>query len=224
MPKFQTNSEEFLSEILTVIKDVSMKFNNQNIKLVDEFSKDAGVWERYTLKEHVLLVLNQFSKYDIFDGVTLPSNIDSNVFRAMLVFHDLGKPYAISLGDKRLQGSYNKIFLEKVQPKISSKNVELFAELVSVDILGGYVKQQQNLENTFSLIVQHAKNCGVSVREYYILLKIYYMCDAGSYTADSGGQKSLDFQFKFDHKNRTISFSDKVAPRIQQLDKIILQK
>jgi hypothetical protein len=223
MPKFQDTPEEFLNKILLSIKGTTTKIDSNKIDFVEEFKKDAGVWEGYTLREHIIFVLTQFSKYDAFDGVMLPTHIDKNIFRTMLVFHDLGKPYAISLGDKRLQGSYNKLFLEKAQSKISSQNIKLFAELVSEDTLGKYIKQEYDLNQTFSSIATHAKNCNTPIKEYYTLLKIYYMCDASSYTKDAGGQESLDWLFAFNHHNRIISFSEKVAPRMDLLNKMIIK-
>ncbi|MGV8086433.1 MAG: hypothetical protein ACP5N1_02260 [Candidatus Woesearchaeota archaeon] len=224
MPEFNNSQNQYLNEIIILLNGMSISINNNKIIYSEEFSKDSGVYEGYTLKEHILFVLNQFSKYDFYDNILFPEGADKDSFRLMLVLHDIGKPFAISSkGHKDYQEEYNKIFVKDILTKLDIKNPALYSEIISEDILGKYLKGNNDLNQTINKILLHANNCKTNTVEFYTLLKIYYMCDAGSYTKDSGGIESLDWLFIFDKNNRKILFSDKVNQKIQTLNKSIIE-
>ena len=72
------------------------------------YSGDVGVWEGYTLKEHTLMVLNQYEKY--FGDKKLPGNLDHRVMRVALALHDIGKPEAVKIGSKQLHTNIQSLF------------------------------------------------------------------------------------------------------------------
>jgi len=70
-----------------------------------EFNADSGVWEKYSIKRHTLMVMGQFEKY--FSKSDLPASISKRLFRAFLALHDIGKPDPIKkTGDRRNQHLY----------------------------------------------------------------------------------------------------------------------
>ena len=72
------------------------------------FEQDTGNWERFTLEEHTETALRLFDKNyaDILPVSVLP------VMRMALLVHDLGKPAAVSNGDKVNQKQYNLQYAE----------------------------------------------------------------------------------------------------------------
>jgi hypothetical protein len=56
------------------------------------------------------------------------------------------------------------------------------------------------------------------LRQFWETLKIYYMCDAGSYTEDSGGKPSLDRLFTFNHETNEMDFAPETKLKIQKLE------
>jgi hypothetical protein len=221
MPKFSDDSETFLNEIIAMLRNLNIDIENESVNFAEEFGKDVDVWEKYTLRSHTLLVLNQFSKYDIYNNQAFPDWLDKKSFRIFLVLHDIGKPFAIKRGSKKNQGIYNKIFVENILSKLGVPNTKFFAELVSEDIIGKYIKEKCSLDESISAIAEHASNSGMDIKKFYISLMILFMCDAGSYTKDSGGLESLDWLFQFDPIGRELSFSEKIYPKIKILDEMI---
>ena len=61
----------------------------------------------------------------------------------------------------------------------------------------------------------HSQVSWISKKEYLRLLLVYYMSDAGSYTLDAGGYKSLDYHFRFE--NGSMGFSDTSKPFVDAL-------
>jgi len=218
MPKFNTTPEQFLNKITGLLKNMNTQVGETKINYAEEFSKNVGVWEGYTLKEHILLVLNQFSKYDFYDNAFFPDWIDKDSFSIMLALHDIGKPFAVVTSSKSDQSRYNTVFVKDIMLKLEILEAKMYSELVSEDVIGEYIKGHIDTNQATTIISEHAKECDLDKSKFYQLLKVYYMCDAGSYTADSGGQKSLDWIFIFDWKNRKILFSEIVNKKIIELN------
>jgi len=59
----------------------------------------------------------------------------------------------------------------------------------------------------------------MQVLDFFDLLQILYMVDAGSYTKDAGGIKSLDFLFVFDNRRGKMIFSPETSYKINKLRK-----
>ncbi|MCL1929579.1 hypothetical protein FWF93_00275 [Candidatus Saccharibacteria bacterium] len=69
----------------------------------ETYEADAGNWEKFSLSEHTETVLRVFDK-NYADR--LPANL-LPVMRLALLTHDLGKPEAVSKGEKHNQHAYN---------------------------------------------------------------------------------------------------------------------
>jgi hypothetical protein len=221
MPKFNSTPKKILNNTLLQLNTLSIITENKKIIYKKEFYKDTAVWEKYTLKKHIQLVLNQFFKYDYYDNDFFPRWMNKKAFTIMLILHDIGKPFSIEISNKINQGTYNKIFVKDIMLKLKIRNTQIYSELVSEDMLGKYIKEETTLNKTVKNITKHANECKFEVTKFYTLLKIYYMCDASSYTKNSGGKESLDWMFIFDEKNRRILFSEKVRDKIIKLNNAI---
>jgi hypothetical protein len=181
------------------------------------YRQDVGVWEGYTLKKHTLMVMGQFEKY--FGDKDLPSGIDKNIFRLFLALHDVGKPEAISRGGKHLQYEYTRQYIQSLFEAlgIDQRHTDLALVLASGDPIGKYLTSRMDTIQTRTAIEQMANEAKMSVNEFFELLCIYYKLDAGSYTENAGGLRSLDDLFEFDEINRNLNFAPHVQSRINQL-------
>ncbi len=181
------------------------------------YAADAGVWEGYTIGQHTLMVLRQFERY--FGTQVLPGNCDINMLRLILALHDTGKREAIACGDKNQQHLHTVQIIEEFFdaldfPEASKK---LAVALIEEDALGKYIRGRQDVFQTAALIEQSAAKGGMVVRDFLELLTIFYRVDAGSYTEDAGGLKSLDHLFVFDHQKPALAFAPEIADKMEIL-------
>lgn len=174
----------------------------------DTFNKKVGVWEGYSLEQHTLMVLRQFEKY--FAARTIPGGLSTVHFRYFLAVHDLGKPDWVDGGKRGSQAEFNlKVFSEHfpAEPFIANEQRKLLESFLSDDPIGSFIKLKREKENPSP---EDLKSClttlqqmldfsgsGLSRSEYLSSLLVYYLSDAGSYTVDAGGLKSLDHLFEF---------------------------
>ncbi len=184
----------------------------------DTYEKSVGVWEKYTLKQHTLMVMGQFEKY--FSCKDLPLDFNREIFRLFLALHDIGKPMAISKEGKHLQHKYTQEYISKLFKElgIDSKHFNLVMSLVSSDPIGGYLTEKLDEEKTKEVVRQMAECAGVNARDFFKLLCIYYKVDAGSYTENAGGLKSLDHLFVFDEDNRELNFAINIQHKMDRID------
>lgn len=183
----------------------------------DTYKQGVGVWEGYTLEVHTLMVMGQFEKY--FGDKDLPSGIDKNIFRLILALHDVGKPEAISRGGKHLQHEYTQQYIQSLFEAlgIDQRHTDLALVLTSGDPIGKYLTSRMDAMQTRTTIEQMANEAKMPVDEFFELLCIYYKLDAGSYTENAGGLRSLDDLFDFDEVNHNLNFAPHVQSRINQL-------
>lgn len=114
-----------------------------------EFAADICVSQKYTLKEHTLMVMGQFGKY--FSNKKLPAGIDTNFFRVILVLHDIGVPAAIKEGVKHGQScrkakqQQHKYTIGIMGPVLSelgfsTRDMNIALALISEDRIGKYIR------------------------------------------------------------------------------------
>jgi len=208
-------------EVEKVIRDEN--FNPEKlITLIERqypevYEQDVGVWEGYTLKQHTLMVMRQFEKY--FGDKNLPLDVDKGIFRLILALHDVGKPEAIAKGGKYLQHEYTQTHIQELFSSlgIDKKHTALAIVLASGDPIGKYVTSRMNASDTKKVIEDMANKANMPTEEFFELLCTYYKLDAGSYTENAGGLKSLDDLFDFDEANHNLNFAPDVQARIDQL-------
>lgn len=146
------------------------------------YGMSAGVMEGYSTEEHTQMVMNQFERYfsKDFDSALLTRED----FRLMLSLHDIGKPLSVfftrSVGK---QHEYTiDILTNALQAiDISSQKADIIVNLVNQDILGEYFKDRTDSQFSAYKIKALAKTIGVPPRDLIDTLKMYYVCDAGSY-------------------------------------------
>ena len=188
------------------------------------FRADAGVWEKYSIYEHTLMVMEQFERY--FGCGQLSDVVDCGVFRMMLALHDIGKPDAIALGDKNMQHKYTIKIMQRLFAKynIAQQQTKIMCALVNTDVLGNYIRGRISCGKAAKQLQQDAQSIQLPVKDFFDVLSIYYRCDAGSYTEDAGGFKSLDHLFVFDRNAPSLTFAPDVLSEVQKLEESINSK
>lgn len=181
-----------------------------------EFAKDAGVFEKYSIREHTRMMLNQYRKY--FYDNELPQGVDKNFLEVLFALHDIGKPEAIAHGDKYKQHEYTIPVLRSAFEQLgyTEKDVAIATAVIDGDAIGAFLKGG-DVSKSAEEIVRSAESANMPVEEFWKLLTVYYQSDAGSYTADAGGKPSLDRLFVFDPQNGTMQFSQDTERKVQQL-------
>ncbi|GAI77516.1 unnamed protein product [marine sediment metagenome] len=157
------------------------------------FNTDSGVREKYSVKRHTLMVIGQFEKY--FANQELPAGMSKNFFRTFLALHDIGKSEAIKkTGDKHNQHRYTSKIMSSVlsQLNFSDEEVSVAVALVFGDVIGGYIRDHYSGKKATEELAKMADDAGLPFYDFLKLLLVFYQADAGSYTEDAGGLKSLD--------------------------------
>lgn len=183
-----------------------------------EYATSVGVWEGYTLKQHTSMVLSQFEKY--FSNSLQYTNIDKNFFKTFLALHDLGKPEAVRMGEKHLQYEHTKRIMNNILSELGYSRQEkaLALALVSADPIGESIKANgRNIEASAREIIKLAQAANIPTAKFFDLLTIYYRVDAGSYTEDAGGKRSLDILFEFDKERKQLRFAPQTNEVIAKL-------
>ena len=183
-----------------------------------EYSKDKGIREKYSLKRHTLMVLRQFEKY--LGSRELPAGMKASFFRVILALHDIGVPDAIKkTGDKRNQHRYTTDIMRSVlsQLDFSDQEINVALALVSEDVIGSYIRGRYSGKGATEELAKMADDAGLTFYDFLKLILIFYQVDAGSYTEDAGGLKSLDHLFVFNPGKGQMDFSVNVAAKVHQL-------
>lgn len=191
-------------------------------RIIEDLGADAKVFEGYTIGQHTKMVLKQYDTYFKDEVIILNWKIvNADIpllgrlnFRLFLTLHDLGKAEAVRNGEtKDKQYKYNAQMIDTIfdwinrgvasrkdpgQAEISEKMVEVMKALVSQDILGDYFTKKMVVEAAAARFIETARELNVSTFKFLELARIYFMCDAGAYTEDAGGIRSLDHLFKFE--------------------------
>ena len=186
--------------------------------LSKEFDADSGVREKYSIKTHTLMVMGQFEKY--FSKNELPAGVHKRLFRTFLALHDIGKPDAIKkTGDKHNQHIFTVKIMGSVlnQLNFNDQEVRIALALVSEDVIGSYIRGHYSGKEATEKLAKMTDDAGLSFCDFLKLLLIFYQVDAGSYTEDAGGSKSLDHLFVFDRGKGWMDFSVNVSAQIDQL-------
>jgi len=225
---YPEKSQESQLELQFQVSELEEVFEDENFspeKLVTLLEKQfpniyeqgTDVWEGYTLEQHTLMVMKQFEKY--FSDKILPANIDKDNFRLILALHDIGKPEAIAKGGKHLQHEYTQQYVQKLFDKleIDKNHTNSAVVLTSEDSMGRYISNKTNALDTKTTIEDMAVKAGIPAEDFFELLCTYYKADAGSYTENAEGFKSLDSLFEFDEENRKLNFSSRIQDKIDQL-------
>ncbi len=196
-------------------------FVSNNLFLHNIFEMSTGVVEGYSLEEHVLMVLTQFNKY--FRGRLNFSFINEEEIILLLLLHDIGKPLAVEF--YRDTAYQHKVTLDLIKPimkamKVPEKKILMISTLVDQNIIGEIVKsegEESAVEIGVKKLMIISESIEAPINELLDFLLVFYMCDAGAYTRDAGGRRSLDSLFNFDHTKMTMRLSDKAQQAVDKL-------
>jgi len=162
------------------------------------FNSDADVFEFLTVEKHTLMMMNQFEKY--FSKSYNSTLLSKDELRIVMALHDIGKPISVEkTGSRKDQHLYT---LEVAMPifkdlGFSEKDQNLVYEMINHDILGAYFTEWYDLDRSVKEICEIANRLKCSAMELLKLFRIFYFCDASSYTKNAGGRYSLDLLFDF---------------------------
>ncbi len=162
----------------------------------------------YTIKDHTLNAYNQFEKYFSTDF----TKIDIELFRLVLLLHDIGKPIASKNGNRSNQYSDTLSVISKHRQAlgISDENFLLFDAVLSHDSLGLYMQNKITLDAVYERILSQSRISKLELSSFFYLLSVYYQCDVASYTVDAGGLKYLEYLFEYSNDNKIYSEKSKL--------------
>ncbi|MFV0420558.1 MAG: macro domain-containing protein [Dysgonomonas sp.] len=162
----------------------------------------------YIIKEHTLNVYNQFEKYFSNDFI----KIDIELFRLVLLLHDIGKPIASKSRNRSDQHSDTLSVISKHRQAlgISDEDFPLFEAVLGDDSLGLYMQNKITLDVAYERILNQSKISKLELSSFFYLLSVYYQCDVASYTVDAGGLKYLEYLFEYSNGNKIYSEKSKL--------------
>ncbi len=207
----------------------------QNPYLKRLYESDAGVNEGWTIEQHTGMVMDRYEKQKKH-GQIQQQVLDEKSFRLLFANHDIGKPVAIEMtGSKENQHEYTKYIVEPLCASLGypGKEADIVSATASQDFIGEYLQSDitQSAKKIANEIRFTATSVGIDPREYFALLKDYYLCDTGAYThyasfTDASGnqvngKKSLEYLFDYDVANETLSFSKEITNKLQSLEALL---
>lgn len=186
----------------------------------DTFSKKI---RHYTLETHTILVCNVFEKYF---APNYSESISLELFRSLLILHDIGKPKAFIEGSKSNQYEHTKHIIKDLWKNLpySENELLIILALLEGDYLGDYFQDKLPIIEVRTKIYDLAESCNLTAKSFFRIYMVYYQCDIASYTVDAGGIKFLEhlFEYKdnkkiFDENERLIKMSPKHWEMYKQL-------
>ncbi len=198
-------------------------------------------WEGFSVGYHTLCGLMLFDKY--FQHVELPSGVSREFFRIFYALHDIGDSLGRSTADKLAfnQRISTEFFTEL---GFNERETALARGLLSDDPLGSYLKKTGVLVKVLSHFPQMvqvaltnllqekmvllrgeavggiqamADVAGMNYSDFFKLLTLFHMIDAGAYTSEGGTLGTLNYVFDFDPNSGTMDYSPVIKPLITQL-------
>jgi len=175
----------------------------------------------YKLEFHTLIVCQNFENYFVS---TYTESLSKELFRTLLILHDIGKTKAFIEGDKNRQYYHTEQIIKNIWKDLgySKEELSIILALLADDILGKYF--QSNLSNKETIIKLSclASSCSLPITSFFRLFMIYYQCDVASYTADAGGIRFLEHLFDYNNGEKVFDNEDgllKMSPKYWEMYK-----
>ena len=145
----------------------------------------------YVVKQHTLLVCQQFEKY-AFKFNSKIMNLD--LMRIILAMHDVGKAI-----DRSTQHEHTLSLIREFWQNTPLSDYELrMAEvLLKDDHLGNYFQGKYDMLAIKDEVIADADLLQIHPSELLQLKMVLYQCDIASYTKDAGGLKYLENMFEY---------------------------
>ena len=180
-------------KVADILKNHTKLSDIELIKLLCEYPNlkklydgSAQVSEGYTIEQHTLMVLRQYSDQKKFFNLNeckldhITCNID-RVLRIALALHDIGK----SLGPKEKQHEYTIPILQSALKKwkFSEKEIALATALIDHDCIGELLQPQykQTPEMAVEKLKKLAHQANIDLHSFFTIQHLFYISDASAY-------------------------------------------
>lgn len=189
------------------------------------YSKPIGGVDKLNLEEHTLQVIDNFERF--FSGKSKLIFKETH-FKILLALHDIGKPKAVSENEKEKQHEYSLGFINYFFNEIqfSSDNLDRIKVLINGDPIGRFIDNRYNmpLEESQKIIKSMSEKLGLTTKETWETLIVYYQCDAAGYhslrskifTNDANGD------LVYSEEKKRLLFSNAVEEKFQILEQAII--
>lgn len=153
------------------------------------YGEPSGVGEGYTIGEHTVRVLeiyrDQKDHYNVaqFTGPFSTHSVDE-FMQYTLAFHDIGKSIAFRGGDKNRETRYSVPLSWTLMKAagFSDQESRLAMELIGQhQQIGSYLQGKVQLDEVREGIARASAASGVSEQQFFKLLEMIFIADAGSY-------------------------------------------
>ncbi|MFA5064707.1 MAG: toll/interleukin-1 receptor domain-containing protein [Dehalococcoidia bacterium] len=190
--------------------------------------------ERITIEEHSRRVLHLFNKYRIFNTYTFPDNvIDRDKFMIILALHDIGMAKVAKRDDLKLKYGFAQQSIKWLinQPGCQEKHAfnaqeeQIALALVSNEPIWRYLNNRFDEIACAEQVATMAVKAGMELDSaaflyFFQLVMIQYLCDAGSYSNLTGGDRKYDF-LSFNDSAQEINLIGAEKEKINNLEVVI---
>ena len=222
-------------------EDLQLKINKSNIlhlwvdeifdilesypEIKQRLAMDVWVVEWYTLWEHTKMWLTQFDKYIKWKWFFDNTILSEELFVAMYLYHDGGKPLSIIYDESDWQHAYTKkniwSFLKKLWFS-DPKEIVIASEIACQDIIGDMIRWKISQDQAYSYVLSLADKLNISPTALFTTMKIYAMVDWSSYTTDAWWKQGYGFDDSFDFSDWTIKHTWIINEQVMELEKSLI--
>jgi hypothetical protein len=152
-----------------------------------------------TVAEHTKNVADVLSRIE--DEINIPLGLEIEDLRLLFTVHDLGKAAEMMAGpqaarDHQQTREIATILMGEIS-QIDEPTKKIIIEVLSQDILGRYIRGYVTPEIATSQICNTATKLDVNRSELFELFKLYYFCDASSYSTLENYVRSSQGNYQF---------------------------
>ena len=200
------NEEGTISRIIKAVKKAKVFGLKKEIIVIDDCSTDKTSTILSKLSKKEIKVLSHSKNQG--KGTALRTGLKITT-GDIIIIQDADLEYD--------PADYSRL-IEPILKKLdySDFEINLSKIIIGSDPIGPYLRFGEIEEAVFK-IRKMFKKSGLSSKNFFSVLLIYYMCDASSYTRDAGGLPSLDKLFVFDHENKKLEFSEETQIKMNKL-------
>lgn len=185
------------------------------------YSQKVGSPDRLNLLQHTSAVIKNYVKY--FDGQQQLFENEKH-YLLFLALHDIGKPMAIINGNKEEQHKFSIKIIDQIKDVLVLDNevIERIKHLLDGDPIGKYLNptDSQTKEEAIEQIKKMADSMGLSIKELWTTLAIYYQCDATGYDSlrKSIFLNNAEGKNVFDTVLKRLSFIENIEEKFKELE------
>jgi hypothetical protein len=157
-----------------------------NFELKSFFDGSNGVLCANTIRTHVQksfkTLEDQYKFFDI-DHIDVGGISAKEFMRLFIILHDIGKPFALALGDRNLQHEYSAKIIKSVMKRLGFNNqtITLAITFVENDIMGDIRQEKISAQKGLEKLAEQAGKTVLSIKDFFTLILLFFIADAGSY-------------------------------------------